>query len=171
MFFPFLWVYLSMVFRGIGLPGRALRFCIYLLWYCVWLRHFTGFLEYVAKVVLEVCKGHWSLRGSRGYAPHGYMGLMAGYAACCTQYTRCCPFGPCTGAVHGAPRPQPLGVVETPLPVKTQPGTMNCFFLTSAIKYCCRVVRQRHRARNYCDDCRASVCGYGKECASALCCF
>ena len=51
----------------------------------------------------EVCKLPWSLRGSRGYAPHGYMGLMAEHAACCTQYTRCCPFGPCTGAVHGAP--------------------------------------------------------------------
>ena len=54
-------------------------------------------------------KRPWSLRGSRGYAPLVYMGLMAGHAACCAQYTRCCPFGPCTGAVHGAPRPQPLG--------------------------------------------------------------
>ena len=26
-------------------------------------------------------KGPWSLRGSRGYAPHGFMGLMAGSAA------------------------------------------------------------------------------------------
>ena len=41
---------------------------------------------------LEVYKSPWSLRGSRGYAPHGYMGLMVGHAACCTQYTRCCPF-------------------------------------------------------------------------------
>ena len=105
---------------------------------------------------LEVCKGPWSLRGSRGYAPmgadggncslqyavfqmlslffpctnrgDGYMGLMAVHAACCTQYTSCCPFGPCTGAVHGAPGHNRWEVVETPLPVKTQGRTMNCFF-------------------------------------------
>ena len=41
--------------------------------------------------------------------------------------------------VHGAPGHIRWGVVETPLPVKTQGVTMNCFFLTSAIKYCCRV--------------------------------
>ena len=35
---------------------------------------------------LETCKSPWSLRGSRGYVPHGYMGLMAGHAACCTPY-------------------------------------------------------------------------------------
>ena len=78
---------------------------------------------------LEVCKGPWSLRGSRGYATHGYMGLMAGHAACCTQYTSCCPFGPCTDAVHGAPGHNRWGVVETPLPVKTQGGTMNRFLM------------------------------------------
>ena len=38
------------------------------------------------------------------------------------------PFGPCTGAVHGAPGHNRWGVVETPLPVKTQGGTMNRFF-------------------------------------------
>ena len=43
---------------------------------------------------LEVCKRLWSLLGSRGCAPHGSMGLMAGYAACCTPYTRCCPMVP-----------------------------------------------------------------------------
>ena len=137
--FPFPWVYLSMVFRGIGLPGRALRFCICLLWYCVWLRHFTGFLEYVAMVVLKFARAPGP-SGDRGDMPlMATWGLMAGHAACCTQYTRCCPFGPCTGAVHGAPGHNRWGVVETPLPVKTQGGTMNCFFLTSAIKYCCRV--------------------------------
>ena len=36
--------------------------------------------------------------------------------------------GPCTGAVHGAPGHNRWGVVETPLPVKTQGGTMNCYF-------------------------------------------
>ena len=43
---------------------------------------------------LEVCKRPWSLRGSRGYAPHGFMGPMAGYAACCAPYTRRCPLVP-----------------------------------------------------------------------------
>ena len=42
----------------------------------------------------EVCKGPWSLWGSRVYAPHGCMGLMAGYAACCTQYIRHFPLVP-----------------------------------------------------------------------------
>ena len=37
------------------------------------------------------CKSPWSLRGSRRCAPHGSMGLMAGTAACCTTYIRCCP--------------------------------------------------------------------------------
>ena len=68
----------------------------YLLWYCVWLRHLTG--TRIPGVRghgrPEVCKGPWSLRGSRGYAPHGYMGLMVGYAACCTPCTRRCPLVP-----------------------------------------------------------------------------
>ena len=45
-----------------------------------------------------------------------------------TTYNRCCPFGPCTDAVHGAPGHNRWGVVETPLPVKTQGETMNCYF-------------------------------------------
>ena len=44
------------------------------------------------------------------------MGLMAGHAACCTQYTRCCPFGPCTAAVHGAPGHNRWGVVGDDTP-------------------------------------------------------
>ena len=36
--------------------------------------------------------------------------------------------GPCTGAVHGAPGHNRWGVVETPLRVKTQGRTMNCYF-------------------------------------------
>ena len=118
--FPLLWVYLSMVFRGIGL----------LFWSYVVASAVTGtrIPGVRGQGRPEVFKGPWSLRGSRGYAPHGFMGLMAGHAACCTQYTRCCPFGPCTGAIHGAPGHNRWGVVETPLPVKTQGGTMNCFF-------------------------------------------
>ena len=54
--------------RGIGLPGRALRFCIYLLWYCVWLRHFTGFLEYLAMVVLKFARAPGP-SGDRGDMP------------------------------------------------------------------------------------------------------
>ena len=99
-----------------------------ILWYCALLRHFTG-----ARIPgvrgharPEVCKGPWSPRGSRGYAPHGYMGLMAGYASCCTQYIRCCPLGPCTDAVHGVPGHNRWGVAETPLPAKTQGRTVDC---------------------------------------------
>ena len=37
----------------------------------------------------------------------GSMPLMVpwgdGGAACCTTHTRCCPSGPCTDAIHGAP--------------------------------------------------------------------
>ena len=119
--FPLLWVYLSIVFCGIGL----------LFWCYVVASAVTGtrIPGVRGQGRPEVCKGPWSLRGSRGYAPHGYMGLMAGHAACCTQYTRCCPFGPCTGAIHGAPGHNRWGVVETPLPVKTQGGTMNCFLM------------------------------------------
>ena len=95
--FPYLWVYLSIVFRGIGLPGRAvLRMAFVILWVHV-------FVEFMAIDLLKFVKGPWSLRGSRGYAPHGYVVLMVGHAACCTQYTRCCPFGPCTGA-HSLPK-------------------------------------------------------------------
>ena len=43
---------------------------------------------------LEVCKRPWSLWGSRGYAPYGTMGLMAGYAACCAPYIRHFPLVP-----------------------------------------------------------------------------
>ena len=91
--FPVLWVYLSMVFRGIGLPGRALRLCIYLLWYCV-LFMGTSSPGVRGHGLPEVCRSPWSLRGSRRYAPHVFTGLMAGYAACCTQYIRRSPLVP-----------------------------------------------------------------------------
>ena len=45
-----------------------------------------------------------------------------------TQYNRYCPFGPCVVSVYGAPGHNRWGVVETPLPVKTQGRTMGCFF-------------------------------------------
>ena len=119
----------------LGLHGWALRFGLSLLW-C----DFTGtrFPEVRPHRRPVLLKRPWSLRGSRGYAPHGYMGLMAGHAACCTQYTRCCPFGPCTGAVHGAPGHNRGGVTETPLPVRTQGETMNCCsnLLIFPTKYC-----------------------------------
>ena len=57
---------------------------------------------------LEVCKSPWSLRGSRVYAPHGCMGLMAGYAACCTPYIRHFPLVPVQRWSIEL-RPQPLG--------------------------------------------------------------
>ena len=59
----------------------------------MWLRHFTGtrLPEVRLHRRLVLLKGPWSLWGSRGYAPHGCMGLMAGTAACCMQKIRCCP--------------------------------------------------------------------------------
>ena len=78
-----------------------------------------------------VGKRPWSLWGSREYVPHGSMWLMAGPAACCTQYTRCVPFlfpCTCTVTVSGAAGHNRWGVVETPLPVKTQGRTADCIF-------------------------------------------
>ena len=96
----------------------------YLFWSDVVASAFTGtrFPGVLGFRHLEVCNSPWSLRGSRGYAPHGYMGLMAGHAACCTQYTRCCPFGPCTGAVHGETGHNRWGVVETTTPCEDTRG-------------------------------------------------
>ena len=54
----------------------------------------TCFPRGLLLALLEVCNGHWSLWESRGYAPHGHMGLMEGYAACCTQYIRHSPLLP-----------------------------------------------------------------------------
>ena len=78
-----------------------------------------------------VGKRPWSLWGSREYAPHGSMWLMALPAACCTQCTRCVPFlfpCTCTVTVSGAAGHNRWGVVETPLPVKTQGRTADCIF-------------------------------------------
>ena len=76
------------------------------------------------------------LRGSRGDGNGGRFARSP--CPFLTQYTRCCPFGPCSAAVHGAPSHNRWGVVETPLPVKTQGRTMNCLS-TPATKYCCSV--------------------------------
>ena len=66
------------------------------LWFCMWLRRFMG--TRIPGVRghgrLEECKGPWSLWGLRGYTPHVFMGLMAGYAACCTHYIRHSPLLP-----------------------------------------------------------------------------
>ena len=52
---------------------------------------------------LEVCKCPWSLRGSREYAPHGYMGLNeADGGACRLLYAvhQTFSLGPCAAMVH-----------------------------------------------------------------------
>ena len=66
------------------------------------LRHFMGirFRRVHGHRPPEVCKSPWSLRGPRVYAPHGCLGLMAGYAACCTQYIRHFSLAPCAVTVH-----------------------------------------------------------------------
>ena len=53
--------------------------------------------------LLDVCKGPWSVWGSRGYAPHGCLG-----PACCMPYTRRCPLVPVQRCPLSS-RPQPLG--------------------------------------------------------------
>ena len=60
------------------------------LWTFLWLWRLQvhAVLEYMDIDPIEVCKRPWSLRGSRGYAPDGCMGPMAGYAACCKPYIR-----------------------------------------------------------------------------------
>ena len=76
----------------------------------------------------EVCKGPWSLRGSRGHAPHGNMGRTAEYAACCTPCTRHFPLWSLYSDGPLSSGPQPLGVSETTLPAKTQGKTLDCPF-------------------------------------------
>ena len=51
----------------------------------------TGFPGERGRGRPEVCKGPWSLRGSREYAPHGALEQMAGSAACRMTYNRRCP--------------------------------------------------------------------------------
>ena len=84
--------------------------------------------------LLEVCKRPWSPRGSRRYALHGSMGLMAGQAACCTQYIRCFPFlsvflpARCTVTVSGAAGHNQGGVVERRVLERTHGRTGDCTF-------------------------------------------
>ena len=106
----------------LGLLGWALRFGLYLLW-CDDTR--TRFPEVHPHGRPVLPKRPWSLRGSRGYAP---MGADGGVCRLLYAVYQMLSHGPCTGAVHGAPGHNRWGVVETPLPVKTQGGTMNCYF-------------------------------------------
>ena len=112
----------SRALRNYGYAAVGARFVARsgtLFWY-EWIRVFCGtarryvtlrvraFLEYVAMLVPKFARASGPPRGSRGYAPHGYMGLMAGHAACCTHYTRCCPFWFLYSCSPWSSRPQPL---------------------------------------------------------------
>ena len=77
---------------------------------------------------LEVCKGPWSLWGSRGYAPHGYIGADGGVCRLLHAVHQTFSLAPCTAMVHGAPGDNRWGVAETSLPVKTQGRTLDCPF-------------------------------------------
>ena len=88
---------------GVGLPfspnffimGLSFLTGLYFCWgYMVGRSGFSRFPEVRPHRRRVLLKRPWSLRGSGGYAPHGYMGLMAGYAVCCSPYTRCCPLVP-----------------------------------------------------------------------------
>ena len=105
------------------------RIAVFDSWYCS--LRVQVFLEFVYWLFLNFASAP-GLSGGRGemamaVASSARLAFLRGaVCACCTQYTRCCSFGPCTDAVHGAPGHNRWGVVETPLPVKTQGGTMNC---------------------------------------------
>ena len=77
-----------------------------------------------------VCNRPWSLRGSRD----GNWRTVVGARFAPFPYTRHGPFSPCTVTVHGAAGHNRWGVVETPLPVKTQGRNMDRSF-----KWCSRV--------------------------------
>ena len=71
------------------------------------------------------------LSGGRGemamaVASSARLAFLRGAVCASTLYIRCCPFGPCTVAVLGAPSDNRWEVVETPLPVKTQGRTVDC---------------------------------------------
>ena len=112
-----------------GKEGLRPRIAVFDSWYCS--LRVEVFLDFVYRLFLNFASAP-GLSGGRGemamaVASSARLAFLRGaVCACCTQYTRCCPFGPCADAVHGAPGHNRWGVVETPLPVKTQGGTMNC---------------------------------------------
>ena len=87
---------------------------------------------------LEVCKCPWSLRGSREYAPHGYMGLMAGLAACCTLYIRHFPLVPVQRWSTELPATT-VGERRRRRSLRRHKGGLWTVFLTSCHKCCCSV--------------------------------
>ena len=71
------------------------------------------------------------LSGGRGemamaVASPARLAFARGAVCACAAVHQTLSFGPCTDAVHGAPGHNRWGVVETPLPAKTQGGTMDC---------------------------------------------
>ena len=87
------------------------------------------FFEYMAKITLNFTKGPWPLRRSRGDGNGGRCARSP-----CLPFLRRTPdavpwpLRPCTAAVHRAPGHNRWGVVETPLPAKTQERTLDCIF-------------------------------------------
>ena len=59
-----------------------------------WFSVVRVFLEYMDIDALKYAGAPDPLWGSRVYTPHGCMGLMAGYAACCAPYIRHFPLVP-----------------------------------------------------------------------------
>ena len=79
-------------------------------------------------------EGRWQWRSLRPLALLSFVVRSAPLP----PYIRCCPFGPCTVAVHGAAGHNRWGVAGTPLPVKTQGRNMGRS-LTLNVYAVCRV--------------------------------
>ena len=106
---------------------------------CLWVQVFT---EYTAIVVLKYSSAPDAF-GDRGDTPR--WGPMAGSAACCTPYIRCCPFFPYTDTANGAAGHNRGVVAETPPLARTHGRTVGCilnFSFVGPFKMCLlRVLR------------------------------
>ena len=85
------------------------------------------FLEYLATVALIF---------TRATGPSPRWEPMAGSAACCTPYIRCCPFSPFAVTASGAAGHNRGEVAETPPLARTQGRTVGCIFNPFEIQGC-----------------------------------
>ena len=91
----------------------------------------SGFPRVHGHRPLEVCKRPWSLRGSRGYAPHGTMGLMDWFCRLLCAVHQTLSLGPCTVSVNGAAGHNRWGVMEFRIPEKFFPMNVAAFIVAA----------------------------------------
>ena len=120
--FPFLWVYLSLVFRGIGLPGRAvLRYG---------LRYFTGtrFRRVHGHRPPEVCKKPLVPSGIEGICPSWLHGDDGGAGRLLYAVHQVLSLWSLYRCGSWSPRPQPLGSGGDTTPCEDTRGDHESFF-------------------------------------------